>query len=110
MAAYRCSMNKYQVFYLGANMPVKELGAFCTLTRPNLVLLSGTGDLTEKEAKSLAEDYAKLVLPFCPVWAGGPAMASMGKYCLENGIDILESLHVLEDRLKRLSHFLNKNL
>jgi MerR family transcriptional regulator, light-induced transcriptional regulator len=109
MAAYRCSMNGYQVFYLGANMPVKELGTFCTLTRPNLVLLSGTGDLTEKEAKSLAEDYAKFVLPFCPVWAGGPAMASMGSYCLENGIDVLESLHVLEDRLKRLSHFLNKN-
>ena len=108
MAAYQCSMNGCQVFYLGANMPVKELGTFCTLTRPNLVLLSGTGDLSEKEAQSLAEDYAKLVLPSCPVWAGGPAMVSMGSYCLENGIDVLESVHILEDRLKHLSHFLNQ--
>jgi MerR family transcriptional regulator, light-induced transcriptional regulator len=109
MAAYQCSMNSCQVFYLGSNMPVNELGSFCSLTRPNLVILSGTGDFNDKEARSLVEDYAKLVLPFCPVWAGGPAMNSLRSYCLENGIDVLESLYVLEDRLKRISHFLNKD-
>ena len=107
MAAYHCSISGCQVFYLGANMPVKELGAFCTLTRPSLVLLSCTGDFSEPEAKSLAEDYTKLVLPVCPIWAGGSALSSLGKYFAQNGVEVLESLHVLEDRLKRLSQFLN---
>ncbi len=106
MAAYLCAMSACQVYYLGANMPVKELGAFCTLTRPSLVLLSCTGDLSEPETKSLAEDYRRLVLPVCPIWAGGSAMFSLGKYFSQNGIEVLESMHVLEERLKRLSQFL----
>lgn len=107
IGAYQCAMNGGQVFYLGANMPVKELGAFCTLTRPGLVLLSCTGILTEPEAKSLVDDYSQMVLPICPIWAGGPAMQTMGEHFNEKGIEVLESLHVLEDRMKRLSHFLS---
>jgi DNA-binding transcriptional MerR regulator len=106
MAAYLCSINSCQVYYLGANMPVKELGAFCTLTRPSLVLLSCTGDFSEPEAKSITEDYIRLVLPVCPIWAGGTAMETLGKAFIQNGIEVLDSMHVLEARLKRLSQFL----
>ncbi len=107
IAAYQCAMNGCQVFYLGASMPVKELGAFCTLTRPSLVLLSCTGIMTESEAKSLVDDYARMVLPICPVWAGGSAMEVMADYFNEKGVEVLESLSVLEDRMKRLSYFLS---
>ncbi|QPJ65708.1 MAG: MerR family transcriptional regulator [Candidatus Nitrohelix vancouverensis] len=107
MAAYQCAINGCQVYYLGANMPVKELGAFCTLIHPNLVLLACTGITTEAEAKLLAEKYERLVLPVCPVWAGGRSMDLWGRQFMEKGIDVLDSLHILEDRLKRLSHFLN---
>ncbi len=106
MAAYLCSINGCQVYYLGANMPVKELGAFCTLTRPSLVLLSCTGDFSEPEAKSLADDYSRLVLPVCPVWAGGVAKETLGKPFFENGIEVLDSMQVLEERLNRLVQFL----
>ncbi|QPJ62429.1 MAG: cobalamin B12-binding domain-containing protein [Candidatus Nitronauta litoralis] len=106
IAAYQCARNGCQVFYLGASMPVKELAAFCTLTRPNLVLLSWTTSLTEPEAKSLVEDYVQMVLPICPIWAGGAGAYMMREYFKESGIEVLESLHVLEDRLKRLSQFL----
>jgi DNA-binding transcriptional MerR regulator len=108
IAAYQCSMNGCQIFYLGANMPVKELGAFCTLTRPNLVILSCTGNFSEEEAKTLVSDYAEQVLPVCPIWAGGAAMNLMGSYFLGNGIEVLDSLNVLEERLKRLPYFLGK--
>ncbi len=106
VGAYQSAMSGCQVFYLGANMPVKELGAFCTLTRPNLVLLSCTATLSEPEARSLVDDYAQMVLPICPIWAGGSAMVSMREHFNEKGIEVLDSLHVLEDRLKRLSRFL----
>ena len=105
MAAYHCSINGCQVLYLGANMPIKELQAFCTLTRPSLVLLSCSGIFSESKAKSLAENYSRLVLPICPIWAGGAALNSLGIFFTQNGIEVLESLHVLEDRLKRLSQF-----
>ncbi len=110
MVAYLCSMNSCQVYYLGAKMPIKELGAFCTLTRPSLVLLSCTGKFSKREVKSITEDYCNLVLPACPIWAGGAAMESLGKSFTQNGIEVLGSMHVLEDRLKRLSHFLNPTL
>ncbi len=108
IAAYQCAMNGCQVFYLGANMPVKELGAFCSLTRPSLVVLSCTGNLTEQEAKSLVEDYSEMVLPISTIWAGGAALDSMAVHFQKKGIEVLESLRVLEDRLKRLSHYLTE--
>lgn len=109
IAAYQCVMNGCQVIYLGADMPVKELGAFCTLTHPNLIILSCTGNFTEDQAKSLAMEYVQTVLPICPVWAGGAAINTMRDYFLENGIEVLDSLNALEDRLKRLPYFLGKN-
>jgi DNA-binding transcriptional MerR regulator len=103
MASYLCSINDCQVYYLGADMPIKELGAFCTLTRPSLVILSCTGNFSEPQAKSLAEDYGRLVLSVCPIWAGGAAtIDTLGNSFSQYGIEVLDSMHVLEDRLKRL--------
>ena len=109
IAAYQCAINGCQIFYLGANMPVESLVEFCTLTRPTLVLLSCSNELEDSEAKSLADKYARILLPICSVWAGGSAMDSLGKYFVENGIDVLDSLKVLEDRLKHLPHYLRKS-
>ena len=107
IAAYQCAINGCQVFYLGANMPVEGLAEFCSKTRPNLVLLSCSKELDDLEAKSLAEEYSKNLLPICSVWAGGPSMSeSLGKYFIENGITVLDSLNILETRLKNLQHFL----
>ena len=106
IAAYQCAINGCQIFYLGANMPVESLVEFCTLTRPSLVLLSCSNELEDSEAKSLADKYARALLPICSVWAGGSAMDSLGKYLVKNGIDVLDSLKVLEDRLKHLPHYL----
>jgi DNA-binding transcriptional MerR regulator/methylmalonyl-CoA mutase cobalamin-binding subunit len=110
MAAYQCAINQCQVFYLGANMPVQGLVEFCSKTRPSLVLLSCTKEQDDSEAKSLADEYAKNLLPICPIWAGGPSMKDiLGKYFIENGIDVLDSLTVLETRLKNLPHYLRQN-
>ena len=109
IAAYQCAINGCQIFYLGANMPAESLVEFCTKTRPTLVLLSCSNELEDSEAKSLADKYARTLLPICSVWAGGSAMDSLGKYFVKNGIDVLDSLKVLEDRLKHLPHYLRKS-
>ena len=109
IAAYQCAINGYQVFYLGANMPVESLVEFCTQTQPTLVLLSCSNELEDSEAKSLADKYARTLLPICSVWAGGSAMDSLGKYFVKNGIDVLDSLKILETRLKNLPHYLRRN-
>ena len=109
IAAYQCAINGCQIFYLGANMPAESLVEFCTKTRPTLVLLSCSNELEDSEAKSLADKYSRTLLPICSVWAGGSAMESLGKYFVKNGIDVLDSLKVLEDRLKHLPHYLRKS-
>jgi len=110
IAAYQCKINRCQVFYLGANMPVQSLVDFCSKTRPSLVLLSCAIELDASEAKSLADEYAKTLLPICPIWAGGSSVNGfLGKYFVENGIDVLDSLNVLETRLKNLPHYLKIN-
>ena len=109
IAAYHCAMAGCQVFYLGANMPVDGLKEFCTLTSPALILLACTKELEDFEAKSLADDYANKLLPICPVWAGGSAMDSLGEYFSKNGIDVLDSLNILVDRLKNLPRYLKSN-
>ena len=109
IAAYHCAMAGCQVYYLGANMPVDGLKEFCTLTSPALILLACTKELEDFEAKSLADDYANKLLPICPVWAGGSAMDSLGEYFSKNGIDVLDSLNILVDRLKNLPRYLKSN-
>jgi MerR family transcriptional regulator, light-induced transcriptional regulator len=109
IAAYQCAINRCQVFYLGANMPVQGLAEFCSYTRPNLVLLSCNKEMDASEAKSLADEYAKFLLPICPIWAGGPSLKeSLGKYFIENKVDVLESLSELETKLKNLPHYLRQ--
>jgi len=110
IAAYQCAVNGCQVFYLGANMPVEGLAEFCSKTRPSLVLLSCTKELDDLEAKALAQEYSKTLLHICPVWAGGPSMSeSLGKYFIESGVVVLDSLNILETRLKNLQHYLRKS-
>lgn len=109
IAAYHCAINGCQVFYLGANMPVDGLREFCIITSPALILLACTKELEDFEAKSLADEYAKKLLPICPVWAGGSAMVSLGEYFSKNGIDVLDSLNILVDRLKDLPRYLKSN-
>lgn len=109
IAAYQCAINGYQVFYLGANMPVESLVEFCAQTRPTLVLLSCSNELEDSEAKSLADKYARNLLPICSIWAGGSAMHVLGSYFVGNGIDVLDSLNLLETRLKNLPHYLQRN-
>ena len=108
ISAYQCATNGCQVFYLGANMPVGSLSDFCVQVRPALVLLSCTKELNDSEAKSLAEKYARNLLPICSIWAGGSSMHTLGKHFIKNGIDVLDSLNILEDRLKHLPRYLQK--
>ena len=109
IAAYYCAINGCQVFYLGANMPIDALKDFCVLTSPALILLACTKELEDFEAKSLADQYANKLLPICPIWAGGSAMDSLGEYFSEKGIDVLDSLNILLDRLKDLPRYLKNN-
>jgi len=109
IAAYYCAINGCQVFYLGANMPIDALKEFCVLTNPVLILLACTKELEDFEAKSLADQYANKLLSICPIWAGGSAMVSLGEYFSENGIDVLDSLNILLDRLKDLPRYLKSN-
>ena len=109
IATYHCAINGCQVFYLGANMPVDGLREFCVLTSPDLILLACTKELEDFEAKSLADEYANKLLPICPVWSGGSAMVSLEKYFSKNGIDTLDSLNILVDRLKDLPRYLKSN-
>jgi len=49
------------------------------------------------------------LLPICSVWAGGSAMVSLGECFSKNGIDVLDSLNILLDRLKDLPRYLKNN-
>lgn len=106
-AAYLCALHGCNPHYLGAQLPVKELAAFCTLVQPNLVLLSASNRLSDDEARDLARQYKEEVLPHCPIWAGGQAMDSARPHFTEAGIDVLDDMDHLENRLKRIAQFLH---
>ncbi|CCQ90109.1 putative Regulatory protein, MerR family, Cobalamin B12-binding [Nitrospina gracilis 3/211] len=106
-AAYLCALHGCHPHYLGAQLPVKELAAFCTLVHPNLVLLSASNQMSDDEAKALAREYQEQVLPNCPMWAGGQAMKTARSHFEAVGIDVLDDMDHLESRLKRIAQFLH---
>jgi len=71
IASYQCSKNECETFYFGANMPIKELVAYCELSQPNLVIPSCTGEFIDSEARFHVIGYVKIVLPVCPILAWG---------------------------------------
>lgn len=104
--AYLCALHGCHPFYLGPQMPIKELAAFCTLVKPSLVLLSVSNRLTEDEAKTLARDYATQVRPHCPIWAGGMGVTSAKDHFEAVDIEVLDNIDFLEERLQRIAQFL----
>lgn len=70
-AAYLCAARGCRVHYLGANLPIPELGTYCERVRPSYVLLSMTVDRTASELNQIVEEIVTLVKPITPIGIGG---------------------------------------
>ena len=97
-AAYIAATRGCHVYYLGPNLPISELQAFCERVKPDLVLLS----LTETKSDAAARQLLRELEPFSTRWpvAVGGQGARMIEHLLHGGrIEFLDDLTSLHSRL-----------
>lgn len=101
-AAYIAATRGCHVYYLGPNLPISDLQAFCERVRPDLVLLS----LTESRSDAAARQFLQELEAFSRRWpvAIGGQGARMIEPLLQGGkIEFLEDLTALHSRLTSLA-------
>jgi len=97
-AAYLAAMRGCLVYYLGPNLPTKELLAFCERTNPDLVLLS----LTEIRTDSAAREWLHDLEPLSARWTvsvGGQGARAIEHLLRHGKIELLDDLGALQSRL-----------
>ncbi|GJL78896.1 MAG: MerR family transcriptional regulator [Nitrospinaceae bacterium] len=99
MIAYFCATRKGRVIFLGANLPLANLIHFCSQTKPDVVILSCTSDISENKARAFFTELShKISTHKCPVWVGGQGIRSVepafekAKIKIVNGLEDLEKL------------------
>jgi methanogenic corrinoid protein MtbC1 len=97
-AAYIAATRGCHVYYLGPNLPISDLQAFCERVKPDLVLLS----LTEIKSDATARQLLQELEPFSTRWpvAVGGQGARMIEHLLKGGnIEFIDDLTALHSRL-----------
>jgi MerR family transcriptional regulator, light-induced transcriptional regulator len=98
MLAYFCATRMCRVIFLGANLPLANLIHFSSLTKPDVVILSCTSDISENKARAYFTELISKTLTICPVWIGGQGIRSIKQFLkienmkTVNGFDDLEKL------------------
>jgi MerR family transcriptional regulator, light-induced transcriptional regulator len=101
-AAYIAATRGCHVYYLGPNLPISALQAFCERVKPDLVLLS----LTEIKSDAAARQLLRELEPFSTRWpvAVGGQGARMIEHLLRGGnIEFIDDLTTLHSRLMSLA-------
>jgi methanogenic corrinoid protein MtbC1 len=90
------------VYYLGPNLPLTDLEALCDRVHPDLILLSLTESKSNEEAAHLLHELRTLSQRW-HVAVGGKGACAM-EHLLENtGIELLDDLGALHNRLATLA-------
>jgi len=103
-AAYICRARGCRVHYLGANLPIPDLTAYCHRIRPTCVLLSLTIVESADEARRLAEDLAARIMPLSPVGIGGQGAQAHAEEFLKENIMVFQDLKALDSFVFSLTH------
>lgn len=102
-AAYRCRLRGCRVYYLGPNVPIDSLAALCAQVKPDLVVLSVTIALADREAAELARGLASEVGSICQVVAGGKGALAMREVFERERVPVVEDFAALERRVAAVS-------
>ncbi|MCW5781846.1 MAG: MerR family transcriptional regulator [Nitrospirales bacterium] len=103
-AAYICRARGCRVHYLGANLPIPELAAYCQRNRPTCVLLSVTIMGSSDEARALAQQLASAIVPLSPVGVGGQGVQAHAEVFLQKNIIVFQDLNALDRFVFFLKH------
>jgi MerR family transcriptional regulator, light-induced transcriptional regulator len=96
--AYIAATRGCQVYYLGPNLPMPDLMAFCEKIRPDLVLLSLTEAKSETAMLEQLKELEQLATGW-PVAVGGQGAHAFGDLLRETKIELLDDLPALHSRL-----------
>ena len=101
-AAYIAATRGCHVYYLGPNLPISALQAFCERVKPDLVLLSLTEIKSDAAARHLLQELEAFSTRW-PVAVGGQG-ARMIEHLLRGGnIEFIDDLTILHSRLMSLA-------
>lgn len=96
--AYIAATRGCQVYYLGPNLPISDLMAFCEKISPDLVLLSITEAKTEAVMLQQLKELEQLATRW-PVAVGGQGADTLRDLLRESKVELLEDLLALHSRL-----------
>ncbi|THJ18696.1 MAG: cobalamin B12-binding domain-containing protein [Nitrospira sp. CG24B] len=96
--AYIAATRGCQVYYLGPNLPMPDLMAFCEKIRPDLVLLSLTEAKSEAAMLEQLKELGQLAAGW-PVAVGGQGARAFGDLLRDTKIELLDDLPALHSRL-----------
>lgn len=103
MVTYIAVLRGCRVFYLGADIPVKDLAGFCSSTKPALLALSLTNQFTKDEAENFSDILVSHLRPMVPIVLGGSGARGMRSVFERKNLEVLGDLGLLEGRLMGLS-------
>jgi DNA-binding transcriptional MerR regulator len=99
--AYLAAARGCHTYYLGSNLPLRDLQTFCERITPDLVLLSVTEPKSDETARLLLHQLQPIALRW-PVAMGGQGTEVL-EHLLENStVEVLHDLAALHTRLTRL--------
>jgi DNA-binding transcriptional MerR regulator/methylmalonyl-CoA mutase cobalamin-binding subunit len=101
-AAYVCASRGCQTYYLGANMPLDQLAAFCRQIEPDVLLLSVTSPPPAHEWYSWIATLRDLATPRRTVVIGGAGAHAVALPAEAQRIEIIGDLMTLQQRLTAL--------
>jgi MerR family transcriptional regulator, light-induced transcriptional regulator len=96
--AYIAATRGCQVYYLGPNLPMSDLMAFCEKISPDLVLLSLTEAKSEDAMLQQLKGFELLVARW-PLAVGGQGARAFGDLLRETKVELLDDLPALHSRL-----------
>ncbi|WP_342349468.1 MerR family transcriptional regulator [uncultured Nitrospira sp.] len=103
-AAFVCLARGCRVHYLGANLPIPELAAYCDRNRPTCVLLSVTIMESSDEACALAQELAGKIVPRSSVGIGGQGIQAHAEVFSRENIIVFQDLKALDRFVFSLKH------
>lgn len=100
-ATYLAAARGCHVYYLGPNLPLADLEALCERVHPDLILLSVTETKSEEGAHQLLHGLRMLSQRW-PVALGGQGASALEHHLEHTGIELLDDLGALHNRLANL--------
>ncbi|WP_447987009.1 MerR family transcriptional regulator [Nitrospira sp. Nam74] len=101
-AAYLCSARGCRVSYLGANVPLAALAAFCGLVEPKLIVLSLTTVPAPNKAADFVKELRAQLNNHALIVVGGAAAQAHAMLFQQAYITVLDSVFELERHLPPL--------